>query len=418
MESMIQANEQSRGGSQSLLSGLAALNVLVVEDDDFQRRNLVRALTRCGVGDITEAEDGARALDLLRSLEQQPDLILCDLDMPNMDGMEFVRHLAEQNCRVALAITSGCDALFLSSVEALCEAHGMKVLGALNKPVTMAHLTQLLEAVVETQPGSGVMHAESARHSYTLEEIIEAVSRREIVPFFQPKLDIATGRILCAEALARWQHPSHGLVAPAAFIPQLEAAGELDALTFSLIDQAARACHSWHQIGLKFGVSVNLSLTSLDDVGLADRIDNLVRSTGLDPAHMTLEVTETAAMTEMAAALENLARLRIRGFGLSIDDFGTGFSSMQQLGRIAFTELKIDRCFVSAMLRKREAQAIVSSSIEMGRRLGMVTVGEGVETAEELAALRKAGCDVAQGYFIARPLSGEAFIKYCQEQGQ
>lgn len=416
MESLVEVHERSFVRNQSPKTDAASLKVLVVEDDDFQRRNLIRALNRCGVDAITEAEDGVRALDLLRSGEQQPDLILCDLDMPNMDGMEFVRHLAEQNCQVALAITSGCDALFLSSVEALCEAHSMKVLGAINKPVTMAHLAQLLETVLELPPAAGMMESESPRYSYTLEEIRGAVSRSEIVPFFQPKLDIASGRIFCAEALARWQHPSHGLVAPGAFIPQLEAAGELDALTLSLVDQSARACHSWHELGLKLGVSVNLSLTSLGDVGLADRFDRIVRAAGVDPAYITLEVTETAAMTELAPALENLARLRMRGFGLSIDDFGTGFSSMQQLGRIAFTELKIDRCFVMAMLRKREARAIVSSSIEIGKQLGMVTVGEGVETAEELAALQEVGCHVAQGYFIARPLSEEAFIKYCREQ--
>jgi EAL domain-containing protein (putative c-di-GMP-specific phosphodiesterase class I) len=239
------------------------------------------------------------------------------------------------------------------------------------------------------------------------------VQENQFEPFFQPKVALATGRVLGAEALARWRHPEHGLVGPYAFIAPLEQSGKIDELTLVMLHKAALACRAWRQREMELTVSVNLSLVSLTDTTLADRITEIVRSAELDPHYMILEITETAAMTEVAPALENLARLRMRGFGLSVDDYGTGFSSLRQLTRAPFTELKIDQGFVTGCAANPSARAIVESSVEMARRLNLKSVAEGVETQADWDVLRATSCDLAQGYFIAKPMQESAFLAFC-----
>lgn len=391
----------------------AGFRVLLAEDHDFQRRALCHQLRSLGAADVLEASDGAEALAILRREEFALDLVLCDLDMPTMDGMEFLRHLGATGVKIPVIISSAHDSKVINSVQIMAQAYGIKLLGILEKPATIRALERMLEMVTASQALYLTQGLKIAQQ-FELAEILEAVERREIEPFFQPKADLATGRIVGAEALARWRHPQHGIISPYAFIGPLESSGNLNGLTFLMLEEAARACHSWQDRGLHLSVSVNLSLRSLEDTGLADTIVNTVLATGLSPRQVTLEITESAAMTDVAPALENLARLRMRGFGLSIDDFGTGFSSIQQLARIAFTELKIDRSFVARMTDTSEARTIVESSIEMAHRLNICSVAEGIETQAEWNALKAAGCDIAQGYFISRPVDGPEFVDLCE----
>ncbi len=168
-----------------------------------------------------------------------------------------------------------------------------------------------------------------------------------------------------------------------------------------------------HERGLALTVAVNLSLTSLTDTTMADRITKIVRSIGLDPRYMIFEITETAAMTQIAPALENLARLRMRGFGLAVDDFGTGFASLEQLMRVPFTELKIDQTFVTGCAANVASGIIVESSVEMAHKFGITSVAEGVESLADWKMVKAACCDLAQGYFIARPMDEELFVEFC-----
>lgn len=215
------------------------------------------------------------------------------------------------------------------------------VLGAIKKPLTTGRLEDLFSRYDRPTPKpKRVAHDVPG---YTVEEIIEGLRARQFEPFFQPQVELATDRIVGAEALARWRHPQKGIVGPYAFIATLEQNGEIDELTYLILEKAAASCAAWQKRGFAITVSVNLSLVSLADTTLAERVTQIVRDVGLDPRKMVIEITETPAMTEIAPALENLARLRMRGFGLAIDDYGTGYSSMQQLNRVAFSELKIDQ---------------------------------------------------------------------------
>lgn len=203
---------------------------------------------------------------------------------------------------------------------------------------------------------------------------------------------------------------------PYAFIPQLEANGPIDLLTSIVLCDAVRAQLACRKAGMPLAMAVNVSVNSLADVSMADQLVETVRAEGGSPGDIVLEITETAATTELAHVLENLARLRIAGFGLSIDDYGTGYSTMQQLTRIPFTELKIDRSFVAGAGTRPTARVVLESSLDMAKGLHLTSVAEGVESQADLDLLRSLACDKAQGYFIAKPMHLDAFLEWCQHQ--
>ncbi|WP_297447856.1 EAL domain-containing response regulator [Ferrovum sp.] len=390
------------------------LNFLVVEDDDFQRRMVVAMLRSLGAIEVREAGNGRQALEILHIANSQPvDIVLCDMDMPEMDGMEFLRHLGQENNTAAVIILSMLERVLLVSVEKMSEAYGVKLLGAVEKPITRAQLEALILRYERGE--SRARQSRGALRVFTFEEIRQGMKEKQFEPYFQPKVDMKTGRLMGAEALARWIHPQCGVIAPYAFIPLLEKAQEMDELTFMMLEKSVAACRSLQDKDHSLVISINVSLTSLTDITLADRITQGVLDAGVDPRSIVLEITESAAMTDVAHALENLARLRMHGFGLSIDDFGTGYSSMQQLMRIAFSELKIDQSFVRDIAHNEAMRIMVESSIGLARKLKVKSVAEGVETQQDWDALKSLKCDIAQGYFIAKPMSLDAFMDYCAD---
>jgi EAL domain-containing protein (putative c-di-GMP-specific phosphodiesterase class I) len=380
------------------------LHLLVAEDHDFQRKTVVRMLGALGATRVSEAGDGKAALDIFTAAQPPVDIIISDLEMPGMDGMEFMRHLGAADRPVSVILSSALDAALLSSVEAMTKAYGITLLGAISKPVTQDKLRGLIEKFAPPKPRT----PRPAAPAIPLDEIRRGLAAGEFEPFFQPKVSLSSGRMTGAESLARWRHPEKGLIAPYAFIPAMEDAGLIDDLTWVILEKSAAHCREWLGRGLQLTVSVNLSLKSLGEPGLAERITERVAAQKLDPKNIVLEITESAAMTDVGKALENLTRLRMKHFELSIDDYGTGYSSMQQLSRIPFSELKIDQSFVFSALEKESSKVILSSSLEMARKLGLKAVAEGVETRAHWNLLQSLGCDVAQGYFIAKPMEAGA----------
>ncbi len=385
------------------------LSLLVVEDDDFQRNMMVRMLRSLGVTSISDASNGKQALAMIRA-GRPVDVAMCDLNMPEMDGMEFLRHIGQEHHDVAIIIISAMDSKLLSSVVRMTRLYGIKLLGAIEKPILQGRLKELLTKFEHTE---NVQAAPILKKRFSFEEVQQGVRAGQIEPFFQPKVELKTGQLVGAEALARWMHPEFGVIPPYAFIPLLEQNRSIDELTFQMIGKAAAACRSFHEGGYPISVAVNLSLAMLDDPRLADMITQSVRKVGTDPQHIVLEITESAAMTDVAHALENLARLCMNGFPLSIDDYGTGYSSLQQLTRIAFSELKIDQSFVKDFTENEPLRIVVESSIDMAHKLRVKSVAEGVETQKDWDALKSIGCDTAQGYFIAKPMDMAAFFEFC-----
>ena len=390
---------------------ISELNLLVVEDDDFQRKAVINMLRSLGVTSISDAGNGKQALEIIRGVNSKPvHVAICDLNMPEMDGMEFLRHLSNEFHNIAIIITSALDSKLLTSVGRMAKMFGIKLLGAIEKPIMLANLHELLlkhDNAEHERP-------QSTEKSFTLEEILHGISANQFEPFFQPKVDLKSGRLVGAEALARWIHPEHGVIGPHAFIHLLEQSGNIDDLTFLMLGKSAAACRSFHDRGHILIISVNLSLLSLDDPALADKITQAVHKTGIEPQYIVLEITESAAMTNIANALENLARLCMNGFALSIDDYGTGYSSLQQLTRIAFSELKIDQSFVKDFADNKALRIVVESSIDMAHKLQVKSVAEGAETQQDWDALKSVGCDTVQGFFIAKPMDITAFYSFME----
>ncbi len=390
--------------------GIGTINFLLVEDDTFQRQLIVKMLRSLGATAIIEAGDGKKALEVLRTADSIPvDIVFCDLNMPEMDGLEFLRHLSGENHQPEVVIASGLDDKLLSSAYRMAQMYGIRLLGMMHKPCTLIQLKELLARHKQTEKK---LQAPEAARSFSMEEVLQGLRANQFEPFFQPKVDLKSGRLMGAEALARWVHPEFGVIGPYAFIELMEQHGHMDELTFLMLKKSAEACSAFQKKGNILTISVNLSLTSLNEVTLADKIIKLVRDAGIDPHYIVLEITESTAMTDSGHALENLTRLGMHGFVLSIDDYGTGYSSMQQLTRIAFSELKIDQSFVKDCAQNESLRIVVESSIDMAHKLEVKSVAEGVETQQDWDMLLSMGCDTAQGYFISKPLPQAAFAEF------
>jgi EAL domain-containing protein (putative c-di-GMP-specific phosphodiesterase class I) len=202
----------------------------------------------------------------------------------------------------------------------------------------------------------------------------------------------------------RWRHPEHGVILPAAFIEVMETHGLLGEATFDLIAKSlAEACR-WTRAGIEAPIAVNVSADSLSDIDLASRIGAITDAAGFPPSALVIEVTESMAMRNVAQSLETLTRLRMKGFSVSVDDFGTGFASMRQLAQLPFTELKIDQGFVTGAAESAVQRAMIESSIMLAGRLNLRTVAEGVESRQDWDLVSQLGCAAAQGYFIGRPM--------------
>lgn len=387
---------------------LSALRVMVVEDHGFQRRMALRLLAELGIEDVREAGDGAGALETLRGLVRDapgasPEVVLVDLDMPGMDGVEFIEHVAREHLAPAVVLVSALDPALLNTVQAMTRAYGLRVFGCVEKPLTLAKLQDVLSrsddelhpAAVAEPPDVPV---ESLRH---------ALAQGNVLPWFQLQVEIANGKPVAVEALARWERPDGGVILPRHFVPVLEREGLAGALTEAMLDQGCRWVKRWAQQGLCLGLSVNVSPATLTNPDSADHYQRIVKSHGVDPANVVLEITEGSVMTDAATTLGVLARLRLKGFGLSVDDFGTGYSSLSQLSQVPFTEMKIDQVFVSGANTQPRQRAMIEASLDLARKLGLTVVAEGVETVEEWRLLAELGCGMAQGHLVARPVPGE-----------
>ncbi|MGB8433807.1 MAG: EAL domain-containing response regulator [Burkholderiales bacterium] len=373
---------------------------MIVEDQAVPRRIAVEILRELGVAEILQAEDGQDALEQIRRGSAPPDVIICDLDMPRMDGVEFIRNVAEANLCASIVLASAVEAPVLASVEAMARSQGMAVLGVLEKPVTPQKLGDVLARHGSMKPNFCRLDDLPVDPL----ELEEAIIDRDIAPHFQPMVRMSDGEILGFEALARWRHAKRGTLYPERFIPVAESSGLIDSLTWLMLEAAVAEAVRWRKAGHSWTISVNLSLPYLERQGVADRIAGLVERHALQPGSVVLEVTESLAATEISQVLGNIARLRMKGFGIAIDDYGTGYASLQQLSRMPFTELKIDRSFVSGSPERPNLHAILRSSVELARQLNLGSVAEGIETPDEWHELDGIGCDAAQGYLVAPPM--------------
>jgi EAL domain-containing protein (putative c-di-GMP-specific phosphodiesterase class I) len=239
------------------------------------------------------------------------------------------------------------------------------------------------------------------------DELADAITGGQLRLDYQPKVDLSTGALNGVEALVRWQHPTRGRLAPDSFIPLAEQSDQIGALTRWVMCAAVDQWRRWHEVGLDISIAVNFSARNLDEIEFPDVLEQLCRTLDVKCDEFIIEITETATASDEIKVMDIATRLRLKGFRISIDDFGTGYSSLVQLQRLPFSEMKIDKSFVIQCAESRESLIIVKSIIDLAQNLNLKVVAEGVETLEALELLRRLGCDLAQGYYVGRPMAGD-----------
>lgn len=393
------------------MNNRSAIDILVLDDEPFMLKLLGRMLAGLGYTRVACHESGPAALAAHDVLGGAPDVILLDINMPGMDGVEFVRHLAQRRYRGGLILVSGEDDRMLQATEKLARAYHLSVLGSLRKPPTPAGLSLLLDKWAP----SAAEKSPAANKTYDAEAVRAAIARGELVNYYQPKVVVATGDVIGVETLVRWQHREDGLVFPDRFIPVAEAHGLIGDVTRAVLKGALVQAKAWQDAGRALSVAVNVSMDDLAALEFADFVVAETVAVGVLPQAVVLEVTESRLMQSLATALDVLTRLRLKRFRLSIDDFGTGHSSLAQLRDLPFDELKIDRSFTRGAWQDERLRAIFEASLSLANQLGMEVVAEGVEDADDWAFLRQTGCHLGQGYFIARPMPATALPGWLED---
>ena len=327
-----------------------------------------------------------------------PTVIFLDLQMPKVDGIELLRWLAEAGCDADILIASGMDTRVVATAEQLGLSLGLKMAGTLAKPITLDQLEIRLARLKEQEI------------RLTRDALAQCIAAGNLVVHYQPKAVLkGPGRWIIegAEALVRWNHEEHGLIYPDKFLPLAEETGLIADLTDFVFRAAMEQTRVWFANGLYMELSVNLSAQFLTDLEFPDRLLTLINENNLDPAMLTLELTETAAMTDPDLTMDILARLRVKNVKLCIDDFGTGFSSLTHLYRMPFSELKIDTGFIRDMQTNPDAKSMVEALIYLAHKLQLSACAEGVENEPTLTMLEKMNCDCAQGYLIGEAVNAK-----------
>ena len=379
-------------------------NILIVDDSDVQREH-VAALCRelVPAAEIRQCADGAEAIASLR--QRAADVVITDLEMPVMDGVLLAGYVADENLAQAIIICSSKDPQLIASVGTMSEFRGLQVLGTLQKPIWIDSLRYSLgkfRAGASTQ--TGAPRREEQTPQIIRDELIAAMDEGVIEPYYQPKLTTNGLLLKGVETLIRWRHSEYGFIPPPIFVSLAEQTGLINELTLYLLRRGAEHIRLCEGRGLRLTWSFNLSPQSVADGAFAQRLGETLNEAGVKPGSVIFEVTENMLLENRASALQALARLRLSGYGLSIDDFGSGFANAEQLAMLPATELKIDRSLVDGAARKPRQRQILESTVRLAQNLNLVTVAEGIENFDDYRLLKALGVDLVQGFYFARPM--------------
>ena len=368
--------------------------VLLGLDDDQEICEIVQGIGEQAGFAVTMKTSAGPFQEMLRLLE--PDVIMLDLQMSGMDGVQVLRFLADQGVKAGILLMSGMDERTIASAEQYALSRGLRVLNTLQKPFLPEEMLEKL------------LFAKAATESLTAADLRKAIDRNELLVYYQPTLrrfadgswDVAT-----MEALVRWNHPERGVLAPNAFIEMSERQGLSRAITDFVTQTGAEQLKSWHAAKLNIGLRINVPATLITDIDFPDRLEAILVAHEIDPADLTIEITETATLDRHSDTFDILTRLRVKNINLAIDDFGIGYSSLTQLFQMPFNEMKIDKSLVLRVPQSKEARIMIDALVELAHKLNLTVCAEGVESEETLDFLTTVGCDSAQGFFISPPIA-------------
>jgi len=382
-----------------------AIQILVI-DDEIEIGKLVTTAAQTIDINCTATTN---VDSFLAAINPNIRLILLDLMMPEIDGVELLRKLGQQQCKSRIILMSGVDKRVLQGAQDMAHSLGLSVVGILQKPFRLAELKQMLitntslDIATKTSINAPTSVIQAPLKEITQEELQLGIERKEFILYYQPQIEIATNKMVGLEALVRWQHPELGLIFPDYFINKAEELELIDQLGWLVAEKALNDIKQFvNKDGTTPTISINVSPYSLQDLQFPDKFIALVNRSNMNPENVILEVTESGLFKELSSALDILTRLRMKKCKISIDDFGTGYAMIQQLQHVPATELKVDKSIVQDM-QKESTCIMIRKIIEMGHDLGLQIVAEGVDTAEQLEFLRVNKCDIAQGYFFSNP---------------
>ncbi|MEO0328679.1 MAG: EAL domain-containing response regulator [Pseudomonadota bacterium] len=390
-------------------------SVLIVDDDPTQVAILSAYFTALKVEHIASACNSAEALSIIDSGQQEFDLIVTDLQMPRMDGLEFIRHLKEVKYCGSLVIISGMKDDMLGHAGRLANMHNLNLLGQIRKPLTKAALDSVFLKKADTpQTRNGTKNPIIV----TQEDFARGMANGEIVPYYQPKVDVQDAKVIGAEALARWTTQDGLSIPPDVFIQMAETNDRIEELTYYLFDKALDDLNTFLKIDPNLKVAVNLAPEIVNNLALPDRLNQRIASHGISSHSISFEVTESSILKLEPVTLEVLSRLRLLEFEVAIDDFGTGSSNIQTLRDFPYSELKIDRSFITNALTNSFSRETVYAAVALAREQGMRVVAEGVEDMETWQLIRQLGIEHAQGFLLAKPLTAEHFRQFLKDHSE
>jgi len=382
---------------------LSNLNIMVIDDDSFILTLFSNFMEELHISKNFLSASGSDGLTYLSQQTEAVDVIFCDLNMPEMDGMEVLNQLALHEFPGAIVLISGEGLNVLEAASHLAKQHNLNVIAELEKPINLPSIVDCLTQLVSPTKSVAVEPADEI--TFTRDEIFAAINENQLEVHFQPKVSMSSKVPLGMEALVRWNHPKNGYISPSIFIPMVEKEGLIGELTEQVIKQAFLFTGELIREGYALKVSVNISTSCLADLSWYDFLLLEADETHLFIENIIVEVNESSIMMNSEVALAALTRITQQGMGVSIDGFGIGFSSLNKLQNIPFTELKLNHRFVHNSDKDEESSNVLTAIIEMAKNLNLSVVAEGVETPEEWRLVSELGCDMAQGYLIAKPMN-------------
>ncbi len=383
----------------------SALRVLVIDDLDEVREQHRHVLRSQGITQVVEAGDGSEAIRILTDPANEFDLILCDLQMPKLDGIETIRALSYLGVHGAVALLSVEDEQILAGAGFLAEAHGLRFVGSIEKPLTSAKLIAALDRMREfTADEAGGPHAPAP----TAHDVERGLDACEFTFLYHPQLEIESGRLYGVEALLRWRHPERGMLTADTFMSTVSASDALAArVTALVLERTVAFAAQWLEWGRREPVSMNVPGRSLELLEFPDRLSALVRDAGVPSEMLRVEVTEQELSADPMTILDVAARLRLKRFGVCIDQFGGSEFGLRHLQHAPITEVKVAREIVQGCSTSPLKQGVLDATIALGRRLGVTTIADGVRHRSDWDHLREAECDVGQGNYVVRALGPE-----------
>ncbi|MBB5213860.1 EAL domain-containing response regulator [Parapusillimonas granuli] len=397
-------------------TALNSPRVLVIEDDEFQRMAIITRLLAHKVEDVCAVENAEDALETLRRAPGNFDITLCDIRLNDMDGMAFLLR-ADAGRLGAIVLHSSLPNDIQQATARLLAQRGVPIAACLPKPLNMPSFLNVLRNHVAQEAKPLFSPIVESFPEIPRSALLAALRNDEFVAYFQPQIHLEDHSLYGVEALCRWNHPTLGLLQPQVFLPSVLEHGLMDELTWRVVEYSLGAMRAWPRSLPRPRVGINVSATSLRGDGFVRGWKTRVEQARFDPSEVTLELTETEVALSDDALLETLTRLRILGFGVAIDDFGAGNTSLIQLRQLPVTELKIDRAFVSRATGSGRNEVILDAVIYMANELSLCSIAEGVESAADAELLKSLGCRIGQGYYFVRPMSFEKLAYWVRGQG-